>query len=181
MAVLFIYLILALQFGSLLQPLAIMPSLPLSVIGVVAGLFLGSSTLNVMSMIGIIMLMGLVVKNAILLVDQANRHLAKGFALDEALIRAGALRFRPIVMTALAMIAGMVPMAINLHQGSGQNAPMAHAVTGGLLTSTLLTLVVVTVPLTYLAALGRLFGGPRGVAPPTPWADQRKNAGSAAC
>ncbi|MBV0892153.1 efflux RND transporter permease subunit [Paracoccus sp. Z118] len=159
LAVIFIYLVLASQFGSFLQPVAIMFSLPLSLIGVVLGLLVGGSTLNMMSMIGFIMLMGLVVKNAILLVDNANQQVREGGAnLYDALVSAGRVRFRPIIMTTLAMILGMTPLALNLHQGSSQNAPMAHAVIGGLISSTLLTLVVVPVMLTYLDSFGRFAG-----------------------
>lgn len=156
LAVVFIYLVLASQFGSILQPFAIMMSLPLSLIGVIAGLLLGGSTLNVMSMIGFIMLMGLVVKNAILLVDNANQQMREGVNLYDALVEAGRVRFRPIAMTTLAMIMGMLPLALNLHHGSSQTAPMAHAVIGGLVSSTLLTLVVVPVMLTHVAGLARL-------------------------
>lgn len=150
LAVIFIYLVLASQFGSFLQPLAIMGSLPLALIGVMAGLLVGGSTLNMFSAIGFIMLMGLVVKNAILLVDNANQHIREGWNLYEALVEAGATRFRPIIMTTLAMIFGMLPLALNLHGGSGENAPMAHAVIGGLVSSTALTLLVVPVLLTYI-------------------------------
>lgn len=150
LAVIFIYLVLASQFGSFLQPVAIMASLPLALIGVMLGLLIGGSTLNMFSAIGFIMLMGLVVKNAILLVDNANQHVREGWNLYEALVEAGATRFRPIIMTTLAMIFGMLPLALSLHEGSGQNAPMAHAVIGGLLSSTALTLVVVPVMLTYI-------------------------------
>ncbi|NAZ36176.1 efflux RND transporter permease subunit [Rubellimicrobium sp. CFH 75288] len=155
LAIVFIYLVLASQFGSFLQPLAIMTSLPLSLIGVLLGLIVGGSTLNIFSAIGFIMLMGLVVKNAILLVDNANQRVAEGMHLYDALVEAGLTRFRPIVMTTLAMIFGMMPLALNLHGGSGQNAPMAHAVIGGLISSSLLTLVVVPVALTAFDAFGR--------------------------
>jgi hydrophobic/amphiphilic exporter-1 (mainly G- bacteria), HAE1 family len=158
LAVIFIYLVLASQFGSFLQPLAIMVSLPLSLIGVVIGLLVGGSTLNMMSMIGFIMLMGLVVKNAILLVDNANQHVREGWNLFDALVEAGSTRFRPIIMTTLAMIFGMLPLALSLHEGSGQNAPMAHAVIGGLISSTALTLVVVPVMLTYIDSFGAFVG-----------------------
>jgi len=158
LAIVFIYLVLASQFGSFLQPFAIMAALPLSLIGVVLGLLVGGSTLNMMSMIGFIMLMGLVVKNAILLVDNANQHVRQGWNLFDALVEAGSTRFRPIIMTTLAMIFGMLPLALSLHEGSGQNAPMAHAVIGGLLSSTALTLVVVPVMLTYIDGFGRFVG-----------------------
>ncbi|WP_196157336.1 efflux RND transporter permease subunit [Reinekea sp. G2M2-21] len=158
LAIICIYLVLASQFGSFLQPIAIMMSLPMALVGVLLGLLVGGSTLNMYSIIGFIMLMGLVVKNAILLVDNANQQRKAGFHLYEALVMAGRIRFRPIVMTTMAMIFGMLPMALNLHGGSGQNAPMAHAVIGGLISSTLLTLVVVPVALTYIDSIGAFFG-----------------------
>src|SRR5690606_4679320 len=155
LAVILIYLVLASQFGSFLQPIAIMASLPLALIGVLLGLLVGGSTLNMLSAIGFIMLMGLVVKNAILLVDNADQRTREGMDLYSALAEAGATRLRPNIMTTLAMIFGMLPLALNLHEGSGQNAAMAHAVIGGLLSSTALTLVVVPVVLTYLDGFGR--------------------------
>jgi hydrophobic/amphiphilic exporter-1 (mainly G- bacteria), HAE1 family len=155
LAVIFIYLVLASQFGSFLQPFAIMSSLPLALIGVALGLLAFGSTLNIFSIIGFIMLMGLVTKNAILLVDNANQHVREGENLYDALVLAGRTRFRPIVMTTLAMIFGMLPLALNLHGGTGQNTSMAHAVIGGLISSSLLTLVVVPVLLTYTDGLGR--------------------------
>jgi HAE1 family hydrophobic/amphiphilic exporter-1 len=155
LAIVLIYLVLASQFGSFLQPIAIMISLPLALVGVMVGLLAGGSTFNIMSMIGFIMLMGLVVKNAILLVDNANQQRKAGINLFDALVEAGVTRFRPIVMTSLAMIFGMLPMALSLHDGSQENAPMAHAVIGGLISSTLLTLVVVPVILTYIDSLSR--------------------------
>ncbi|MBB06321.1 MAG: nodulation protein NolG [Pseudooceanicola sp.] len=157
LAVIFIYLVLASQFGSFLQPIAIMAALPLALVGVMLGLMVGGSTLNMFSMIGFIMLMGLVVKNAILLVDNANQHVREeGMHLYDALLEAGSTRFRPIIMTTLAMIFGMLPLALNIHEGSGQNAPMAHAVIGGLISSTILTLVVVPVVLTYVDSFGKM-------------------------
>ena len=158
LAVVFIYLILASQFGSFLQPLAIMLSLPLSLVGVMLALMLTRGTFNIMSMTGVIMLMGLVTKNAILLVDFANQARAKGSDRRQALIDAGELRLRPIVMTTLAMIFGMLPTALALGAGSEFRAPMAHAVIGGLITSTLLTLVVVPVVYTYLDDFGAWAG-----------------------
>jgi len=154
LAIVFIYLILASQFGSFLQPLAIMLSLPLSLVGVMLGLMLTRGTFNIMSMIGVIMLMGLVTKNAILLIDFANQARAGGSDRRKALIDAGELRLRPIVMTTLAMIFGMLPTALALGAGAEFRAPMAHAVIGGLITSTLLTLVVVPVVYTYLDDFG---------------------------
>ena len=154
MAVIFLYIILASQFGNFLTPLAIMLSLPLSLVGVMGALALTRGSLNIMSMIGIIMLMGLVTKNAILLVDFVNQARAKGRDRAEALVDAGELRLRPIIMTTLAMIFGMIPTALALGAGSEFRAPMAHAVIGGLITSTLLTLIVVPVVYTYLDDFG---------------------------
>jgi HAE1 family hydrophobic/amphiphilic exporter-1 len=154
LAVVFVYLILASQFGSFLEPLAIMLSLPLSLVGVMLALMLTRGTFNIMSMIGVIMLMGLVTKNAILLVDFANKARERGSDRRQALIDAGGLRLRPIVMTTLAMIFGMLPTALALGAGSEFRAPMAHAVIGGLITSTLLTLIVVPVVYTYLDDFG---------------------------
>ena len=158
LAVVFLYIILASQFGSFLKPLAIMLSLPLSMIGVMLALTITRGTLNIMSMIGIIMLMGLVTKNAILLVDFANQARERGSDRTSALVDAGQMRLRPIVMTTLAMIFGMIPTALALGEGSEFRAPMAHAVIGGLITSTLLTLVVVPVVYTYLDDFGAWAG-----------------------
>jgi HAE1 family hydrophobic/amphiphilic exporter-1 len=155
LAVIFIYIILASQFGSFIQPIAIMMTLPLSLIGVLIGLLATGSTLNMFSIIGFIMLMGLVTKNAILLVDYSNHERRDGKSLQESLANAGAVRLRPIVMTTLAMIFGMLPMAIGIGEGGESRAPMAHAVIGGLISSTLLTLVFVPVVLTYLDAFSR--------------------------
>ncbi len=153
LAVIFIYLILASQFGSFTHPLSIMLSLPLSLVGVALALLFTHDTLNIMSMIGLIMLMGLVTKNAILLVDFANQGRREGMGRNEALVRAGSTRLRPIVMTTLAMIFGMLPLAFAIGAGAEMRAPMARAVIGGLITSTLLTLVVVPVVYTYLDGL----------------------------
>jgi HAE1 family hydrophobic/amphiphilic exporter-1 len=153
LAVVFIYLILASQFGSFLQPFAIMLSLPLSLVGVALALFATGDNLNIMSMIGLIMLMGLVTKNAILLVDFANQARRSGLSRRDALVQAGSTRLRPIVMTTLAMIFGMLPLAFAIGAGAEMRAPMARAVIGGLVTSTLLTLVVVPVVYSYLDGL----------------------------
>jgi HAE1 family hydrophobic/amphiphilic exporter-1 len=154
LAVILIYLILASQFGSFLQPIAIMMSLPMSLIGVFLGLLIAGTTLNIFSAIGFIMLMGLVTKNAILLVDFFNQSRARGTAVNEALLEAGMIRLRPILMTTLAMVFGMMPLALGLGEGASQRAPMAHAVIGGLISSTLLTLVVVPVMLIYIDRIG---------------------------
>ncbi|MFG6441250.1 efflux RND transporter permease subunit [Roseateles sp. LKC17W] len=150
LAAIFIYIVLASQFGSFLQPIAIMASLPLALIGVMLALLLWRSTLNVFSMIGLVMLMGLVTKNAILLVDFANHARKAGATVAEALREAGLIRMRPIIMTTAAMVFGMLPMAIALNDGGEIQAPMGRAIIGGVITSTLLTLVVVPVLYSYL-------------------------------
>ncbi|MBX6365620.1 MAG: efflux RND transporter permease subunit [Gemmatimonadetes bacterium] len=156
LAVIFIYVILASLFGSFLQPLAIMLALPLSFIGVAVALLVTKGNLNVMSMIGVIMLMGLVTKNGILLIDFANQQRAAGLSRAEALLMAGRIRLRPIIMTSVAMIFGMLPLAFAIGEGADQRAPMARAVIGGLLTSTLLTLFVVPVVYTLLDDAAKL-------------------------
>jgi HAE1 family hydrophobic/amphiphilic exporter-1 len=153
MAVIFIYIVLASQFGSFVQPLAIMAALPLSLIGVILGLLASGSTFNLFSLIGFIMLMGLVTKNGILLIDFANQESRRGTEFVDALVKAGSVRFRPIIMTTLAMIFGMIPLAMVMAGGGAQRAPMAHAVIGGLISSTILTLVVVPVMASYLDQL----------------------------
>ena len=165
LAVIFIYMILASQFRSFLQPLALMTALPLTLIGVVLALLGFGSTLSMFSVIGIVMLMGLVTKNAILLVDFAIRARAPVVAEDgsvtpglpraDALLLAARVRLRPILMTTLAMIFGMVPLAFALSEGSEQRAPMGQAVIGGVITSSLLTLVVVPVVYCYMDDLAR--------------------------
>jgi HAE1 family hydrophobic/amphiphilic exporter-1 len=148
-------MILAAQFDSFVQPVTIMLSLPLSVVGAFGGLYLSGMTLNIFSMIGIIMLMGLVTKNAILLVDFANNLRERGEEMREALIKAGRIRLRPIVMTTAAMIFGMLPVAMAISEGGEVRAPMAVCVIGGLITSTALTLIVVPVVYTLMDGLGR--------------------------
>ncbi|EHR71689.1 cation/multidrug efflux pump [Burkholderiales bacterium JOSHI_001] len=165
LGVVFIYMILASQFRSFLQPLALMSSLPLTLIGVVLALLLARSTLNMMSVIGIVMLMGLVTKNAILLVDfairarmdwvDANGVRVRGMERSAALLQAAKVRLRPILMTTLAMVFGMVPLAFALTEGSEQRAPMGQAVIGGVITSSLLTLVVVPVIYCWLDDLAQ--------------------------
>ena len=145
LAVIFVYIVLAAQFESFTYPFAIMLALPMSLIGAVLGLLAFDSAISMMSMIGIIMLMGLVTKNGILLVDYANVLRDRGQERTEALINAGATRLRPILMTTFAMIFGMMPVAFAVSEGSEFRAPMGQAVIGGLITSTLLTLFVVPV------------------------------------
>ena len=150
LAVIFVYLILAAQFESFIDPLAIMFSLPLSIVGMAGTLALTGDTINIMSLIGLIMLMGLVTKNAILLVDFTKVSRRRGMDRRTALITAGRTRLRPIMMTTSAMIFGMLPLFFALGKGAEFRAPMARAVVGGLITSTLLTLIVVPVVYTIL-------------------------------
>ena len=156
LAVILVYLILAAQFESFLDPLSIMLSLPLAIVGLAGALLLTGDTLNMMSLIGLIMLMGLVTKNAILLIDFAKNLRAQGMSRRDALIEAGRIRLRPIMMTTLAMIGGMLPLALALGAGAEVRAPLARAVIGGLVTSTLLTLIVVPVFYTLLDDLAGL-------------------------
>jgi hydrophobic/amphiphilic exporter-1 (mainly G- bacteria), HAE1 family len=175
MAVIFIYMILASQFKSFLQPLALMTALPLTLIGVVLALMAFRSTLSMFSIIGVIMLMGLVTKNAILLVDFAIRaredhtdadgRTIPGMERNEALLMAAKVRLRPILMTTLAMIFGMVPLAFAMTEGSEQRAPMGQAVIGGVITSSLLTLVVVPVVYCYMDDLAQWLRQKAGLAP----------------
>ena len=139
-AILLMYLILVMQFGSFLDPLAILISLPLSLIGVVLALLMTGDTLNIMSLIGVMLLMGIVAKNAILLIDFAKWAREKGMSRRDALIEAGRIRLRPIIMTTFALIAGMLPVAIGHGEGGDFRAPLGRAVIGGVITSTLLTL-----------------------------------------
>jgi len=179
LAIVFIYMILASQFRSFLQPIALMSSLPLTLIGVVLALLMFRSTLNMFSIIAIVMLMGLVTKNAILLIDFAIRsrhgehagehgldHDVAPMGREEALLHAARVRLRPILMTTLAMVFGMVPLAFALSEGSEQRAPMGQAVIGGVITSSLLTLVVVPVIYCYLDDLSAWAKRKLGATPP---------------
>jgi HAE1 family hydrophobic/amphiphilic exporter-1 len=160
LAIVFVYIVLAAQFESFTYPFAIMLALPMSLIGATLGLIVFGSSVSMMSLIGVIMLMGLVTKNGILLVDYANVLRDRGQERTEALINAGATRLRPILMTTFAMIFGMVPVAFAVSEGSEFRAPMGQAVIGGLITSTLLTLFVVPVVYSILDDLSfkRMFG-----------------------
>jgi HAE1 family hydrophobic/amphiphilic exporter-1 len=181
-ASLLMYLILVVQFGSFLDPLAILMSLPLSLIGVLVALAVAKMTINIMSMIGVILLMGIVAKNAILLVDFAKWGMEKGLPLREALIEAGATRLRPILMTTFALIAGMIPVALAKGEGAQFRAPLGVAVIGGGITSTLLTLLVI--PTIYEILIdwrgelmhfaGRVFKGRGSPAPVTAHAPEVK-------
>jgi HAE1 family hydrophobic/amphiphilic exporter-1 len=161
-AVLLMYLVLVVQFGSFLDPLAIMLSLPLSLIGVVGALMLTGDTLNIMSMIGVILLMGIVAKNAILLIDFAKWSEEAGMPREQAIVEAGRARLRPILMTTFALIAGMIPVALGQGEGADFRAPLGRAIIGGVITSTLLTLLVIPTFYDVLAGwrdrVGRLFG-----------------------
>jgi HAE1 family hydrophobic/amphiphilic exporter-1 len=142
-AIMLMYFVLVVQFESFLDPLSILLSLPLSLIGVMLSLLLTGSTLNLMSMIGVILLMGIVAKNAILLIDFAKSSEESGMDRREALIQAGRVRLRPILMTTFALIAGMIPVALGVGEGADFRAPLGIAVIGGVITSTLLTLLVI--------------------------------------
>jgi HAE1 family hydrophobic/amphiphilic exporter-1 len=154
LAIILVYLILAAQFESFIDPLSIMLSLPLSLIGMAGMLLVTGDTISMMSLIGLIMLMGLVTKNAILLVDFTKVLRSRGMERTEAIITAGRTRLRPIMMTTLAMIFGMLPLALALGAGGEMRAPMARAVVGGLITSTFLTLLVVPVMYSVLDDFG---------------------------
>ena len=157
LSVLFVYMVLAAQFESLIHPFTIGLSLPLSIVGAALFLFLAGATVNVMSLIGVVMLMGLVTKNAILLVDYTNTLRKRGLERNDALLRAGPTRLRPILMTTAAMVFGMLPIALGLGKGAEMRAPMAIAVIGGLLSSMFLTLLMVPVVYTIFDELpGRL-------------------------
>jgi HAE1 family hydrophobic/amphiphilic exporter-1 len=143
MGIALMYLVLVMQFGSFTAPMPVMLSLPLSLIGVVIALKITNGSLNLMSFIGIIMLMGLVAKNAILLLDCARKEEAQGIDREDALMHAGRVRLRPILMTTFALIAGMMPVAIGMGEGGEFYRPMAVAIIGGTITSTMLTLLVV--------------------------------------
>jgi HAE1 family hydrophobic/amphiphilic exporter-1 len=148
LAVVLIYMVLAAQFESFIHPFTIMLSLPFSLTGAILGLLIAGQTMNIISLIGVIMLMGLVTKNAILLVDYANQLRQRGMPIINALIEAGVVRLRPILMTTAAMIFGMMPIALGIGSGAEMRQSMGVVLIGGLITSTMLTLVVV--PAVYL-------------------------------
>ncbi|MEK7681475.1 MAG: efflux RND transporter permease subunit, partial [Chloroflexota bacterium] len=157
LSVLFVYMILASEFGSFTQPLVIMVALPLAGVGAFGLLFAAGFPISMMAMIGIILLMGLVAKNSILLVDYTNTLRSRGMPRGEALLTAGPIRLRPILMTTAAMIMGMLPLALGFGTGSEMRRPMGLAVIGGLITSTILTLIVVPVVYSMMdEALDRL-------------------------
>ena len=143
LGVIMAYMILAAQFESFVHPITVLLSLPLSFVGAFGALFITGKTLNIFSFIGLILLMGLVKKNAILLVDYTNVLRERGMSRREAILQAGPVRMRPILMTTFAMVFGMLPIALGVGEGAETRAPMGISVIGGLLTSLFLTLVVV--------------------------------------
>jgi HAE1 family hydrophobic/amphiphilic exporter-1 len=181
LAVVLIYMVLAAQFESLIHPLTVMLSLPLSIVGALGLLALTGRTLNIFSMIGMIMLMGLVTKNAILLIDYTNTLRRRGMKKTEAILAAGPVRLRPILMTALSTMAGMTPVAIGLGEGAETRAPMGTAIVGGMATSTLLTLIVIPVVYSVFDDLGgwvqRLVFRPSGEAAPAELEEREEEVG----
>ncbi|MFH1894153.1 MAG: efflux RND transporter permease subunit [Candidatus Zixiibacteriota bacterium] len=161
LAIIFIYLLLASQFNHFLDPLSIMVSLPLSLVGAFLGLLAFGSSISIISLIGVIMLMGLVTKNAILLIDFTKQARARGLSRTEALLQSGPIRFRPIMMTTASMVFGVLPLALGLGPGAELRAPIARVVIGGLISSTALTLVVVPVVYTIFDDIAQWFGGSR--------------------
>jgi len=158
-AIMLMYMILVVQLGSFVEPLAILASLPLSLIGVMLALLVTGSTLNLMSMIGMILLAGIVAKNAILLIDFAKAAQRGGLDRKAAIVKAGGTRLRPILMTSVAIVAGMLPIAIGHGEGGDFRAPLGRAVIGGVITSTLLTLLVIpTIYDALSAARDRVMG-----------------------
>ncbi len=157
LAVIFVYMILASQFGSFLQPFALMLALPLSIIGAVLGLLVANKLFDMVAFIGLIMLMGLVTKNSILLIDYTNVLRRRGLERTEAILEAGGTRLRPILMTSLAMILGMIPVAFGLGASSNFRAGIGFTIIGGLISSTILTLVIVPVFYVILDSIGARF------------------------
>jgi HAE1 family hydrophobic/amphiphilic exporter-1 len=143
LALVLVYMVMACQFESLVAPLVVMFSVPVAAVGVLLTLFLTQTTFNVQSMIGCIMLGGIVVNNAILLVDQAGRLSGEGRSVREAVAEAGRRRLRPILMTTLTTMIGLLPLALGIGEGAEAQAPLARAVVGGLAGSTLITLVLI--------------------------------------
>jgi hydrophobic/amphiphilic exporter-1 (mainly G- bacteria), HAE1 family len=155
LAIALIYMLLATQFESFIYPLIILCSVPLCAIGVVLALFLTGRLFSLTAFIGVLMLIGIVVKNGILLVDYTNQLRGRGLARNEAIFTAAPTRLRPILMTTCAAVLGMFPIALSLGKGSETQAPLATAVIGGLITSTMLTLVVVPCVYTLFDDLAR--------------------------
>ncbi|MEM9977494.1 MAG: efflux RND transporter permease subunit, partial [Cyanobacteria bacterium P01_D01_bin.2] len=158
-AIVMIYAVLVLLYNSFIYPFAVMVALPLCIGGALLGLMIAQKPLGLFALIGIVLLMGLVTKNSILLVDYALMARAKGISLRQAVIEAGLTRLRPILMTSISTMAGMVPIALEWGAGGETRSPMAIAVIGGFSTATLLTLVVVPVCFTFIAQLNSRLGG----------------------
>jgi hydrophobic/amphiphilic exporter-1 (mainly G- bacteria), HAE1 family len=154
-SVVLVYLVLAALYESLILPLVVLSSLPLALIGALAGLLIFRNTLNILSLIGVIALFGLVGKNAILLLDYTNMLRRQGVERDEALRRAGPARLRPIIMTSATLVLGLLPVALQLGEGGELRAPLAAVIIGGMISSTILTLVFVPVSYTYFDGLQR--------------------------
>ena len=171
LGILFIYLVLASLYESFITPFTIMLALPLAMCGSFVAMFIARQSLNVFSIIGVIMLLGVATKNSILLVDYANQRIQAGKSRSEALIEAGRARLRPILMTTMALIAGTVPVALGLNEASRQRTSMGVAIIGGLISSTLLTLIVVPAAFSYIdrfrawskSLMKRLFSPDHGV------------------
>ncbi len=157
LSVILMFIILAILYESLIQPIIIMMALPLSIIGVIIALYVSGLQFSLFVMIGFMLLMGIVGKNAVLLVDFANHAREKGKNADEALIEAGEKRLRPILMTTIAMVFAMLPLALGTGLGSETKAPMAIAIIGGLLSSMVLTLLVVPVMYRLINPIDRWF------------------------
>jgi HAE1 family hydrophobic/amphiphilic exporter-1 len=155
LSVLFVYMILCAQFASFVHPFTIMLALPFSIVGALVGLFVTGKGLHMLAFIGLILLMGLVTKNSILLVDLANQLRQQGRSTREALLEAGPVRLRPILMTTLAMVFGMLPLALGIGTGAELRQSMGIGVIGGLLTSTVPTLVAVPVAYSLVDDLTR--------------------------
>jgi HAE1 family hydrophobic/amphiphilic exporter-1 len=145
LAVFLVYLVMAAQFESLIHPFVIMFTVPLAAIGAIFALYVTGTTLNVVAFIGMIVLAGIVVKNAIVLIDLVNQLRAQGMERTQAIVEAGRLRLRPIILTAMTAIIGVAPMALGIGEGAEVRQPMAITIIGGLSVSTLLTLVVIPV------------------------------------
>ncbi len=177
LAIAIVYMILASQFESFIHPFTIMLSLPLSLVGALGGILVARTTLSIFGMIGFIMLMGLVVKNAILLVDYTNTLRRRGLSREEALLQAGPVRLRPILMTTAAMVFGMLPVALGMGEGAELRAPMAISVIGGLLTSTMLTLLIVPVVYTLMDGLAQKLTGRSTVSAEEPGQEQVRSSG----
>jgi HAE1 family hydrophobic/amphiphilic exporter-1 len=150
LGVVFIFLVLASLYESFITPFTIMLALPLAICGAFAAIYITNESLSLFAMLGIVMLLGVACKNSILLVDAARQQMGKGLSRVDALVEAGKIRLRPILMTSIALIAGTVPIAIGLNEASAQRVSMGYGIMGGLISSTLLTLIVVPAAFIYI-------------------------------